>query len=81
MSETSFPATYHSKRDEETAFRDYADFRYGKVEQDVHAMARIAAHRKGLDPILVDIVDGGIEGTKHRLRRLYRHRHHHAHPR
>lgn len=64
MSDTrSFPATYHSKRDEETAFRDYADFRYGKVEQDVHAMARIAAHRKGLDPILVDIVDGGIEAA------------------
>ncbi|MBI2801952.1 MAG: hydantoinase B/oxoprolinase family protein [Gammaproteobacteria bacterium] len=60
---TSFPASYHAKRDEATAFKDYADFRYGQVAPDAAAQARIAALRKTLDPILVDIVDGGIEAA------------------
>lgn len=64
MSEsTNFPASYHAKRDEAIAFKDYADFRYGKVPQDPAAVTRIAAQRLSLDPILVDIVDGGIEAA------------------
>ncbi len=60
---TSFSASYHAKRDEATAFKDYADFRYGQVAPDAAAQVRITALRKTLDPILVDIVDGGIEAA------------------
>ncbi len=58
-----FPPSYHAKRDEEVAFKDYADFRYGRVPQDPATQKRIAALREGIDPILVDIVDGGIEAA------------------
>src|SRR5690606_5213880 len=54
---------YHDKADEDTAFRDYAPFRYGQVERDAAQRARIDALRGTLDPILVDIVDGGIEAA------------------
>lgn len=58
-----FPPSYYAKRDEEVAFKDYADFRYGRVPQDPAIQKRIAALREGIDPILVDIVDGGIEAA------------------
>lgn len=58
-----FPPSYYAKRDEESAFRDYAEFRYGRVPQDPATVARVAKLREGLDPILVDIVDGGIEAA------------------
>lgn len=58
-----FSQTYYDKADEETAFRDYAPFRYGKVDSDPAYLARISAARQDLDPILVDIVDGGIEAA------------------
>lgn len=58
-----FPESYYEKEDEETAFRDYAPFRYGQVEMDPDHTARIDAKRATLDPILVDIVDGGIEAA------------------
>ncbi|MSR15526.1 MAG: hydantoinase B/oxoprolinase family protein [Gammaproteobacteria bacterium] len=63
MNNSIFPASYHDKRDEEEAFKDYADFRYGRVPQDPAALAQISELRRGLDPILVDIVDGGIEAA------------------
>ena len=62
-SAAEFSQTYHDKADEQTAFADYAPFRYGQVEPDPAYRARIAASRKALDPILVDIVDGGIEAA------------------
>ena len=58
-----FSQTYYDKADEQVAFADYADYRYGKVDRDPAYLARIAAARKDLDPILVDIVDGGIEAA------------------
>ncbi len=61
--EQDFSQTYYDKADEETAFRDYAPFRYGKVDRDPAYRARINAIRENLDPILVDIVDGGIEAA------------------
>jgi len=59
----NFPQSYIDKENEDTAFADYAPFRYGLVEQDVTYVNRISAIRKTLDPILVDIVDGGIEAA------------------
>ena len=58
-----FPPTYYEKANEEEAFQDYAPFRYGQIPQDTAAMERITQLRQGLDPILVDIVDGGIEAA------------------
>lgn len=58
-----FSQTYHDKADEQTAFADYAEYRYGKVERDPTYLDRINRARRGLDPILVDIVDGGIEAA------------------
>jgi N-methylhydantoinase B len=58
-----FSESYYAKADEATAFRDYAPFRYGEVELDPVDSERIAKMRSGLDPILVDIVDGGIEAA------------------
>lgn len=58
-----FSDTYYAKQDEDTAFADYAPFRYGQVPMDPAHEARITAKRRDLDPILVDIVDGGIEAA------------------
>ncbi|MFT4561884.1 MAG: N-methylhydantoinase B, partial [Gammaproteobacteria bacterium] len=58
-----FSQTYYDKADEDTAFADYAEFRYGKVAPDADYDKRIREARVGLDPILVDIVDGGIEAA------------------
>jgi N-methylhydantoinase B len=58
-----FSQTYYDKADEATAFADYAEFRYGKVTPDPDYDKRIRDARIGLDPILVDIVDGGIEAA------------------
>ncbi|MFT4585136.1 MAG: N-methylhydantoinase B [Gammaproteobacteria bacterium] len=58
-----FSQTYYDKADEDTAFADYAEFRYGKVAPDPDYDKRILEARIGLDPILVDIVDGGIEAA------------------
>jgi N-methylhydantoinase B len=58
-----FSKTYHEKEDEDTAFADYAPFRYGKVDPDPVYDERIREARIDLDPILVDIVDGGIEAA------------------
>ena len=58
-----FSQTYYDKADEQTAFADYADYRYGKVDRDPDYLERITRARKDLDPILVDIVDGGIEAA------------------
>ncbi|MDA0822001.1 MAG: hydantoinase B/oxoprolinase family protein [Proteobacteria bacterium] len=58
-----FSQTYYDKADEDTAFADYAEFRYGKVTPDPDYDKRIREARIGLDPILVDIVDGGIEAA------------------
>ena len=58
-----FPQSYIDKENEDTAFADYAPFRYGLVEQDTAYLSRINDIRKTLDPILVDIVDGGIEAA------------------
>lgn len=57
------PPSYFEKADEAAAFADYAPFRYGQVEQLAEQQARVHAARAGLDPILVDIVDGGIEAA------------------
>lgn len=59
----TFSPTYYAKHDEALAFKDYAPFRYGKVEPAAETVARTNALRKTLDPILVDIVDGGIEAA------------------
>ncbi|MEM7543076.1 MAG: hydantoinase B/oxoprolinase family protein [Pseudomonadota bacterium] len=58
-----FSTSYSEKEDEAIAFADYAPFRYGEVAVDPSDAERIAAKRKTLDPILVDIVDGGIEAA------------------
>jgi len=58
-----FSQTYYEKANEEEAFKDYAPFRYGQVQLDPAAEERIQALRRELDPILVDIVDGGIEAA------------------
>ncbi|HTY55937.1 MAG TPA: hydantoinase B/oxoprolinase family protein [Candidatus Binataceae bacterium] len=63
MASTEFSKTYFEKADEENAFKDYAPFRYGKVKLDASDEQRIRELRKDLDPILVDIVDGGIEAS------------------
>ena len=58
-----FSKSYLDKRDEEKAFRDYARFRYGDVHLDSESHRRINSSRQDLDPILVDIVDGGVEAA------------------
>lgn len=58
-----FSQTYYDKADEQTAFADYANYRYGTVERDPAYRDRTDRARKDLDPILVDIVDGGIEAA------------------
>ena len=58
-----FSQAYYDKADEDKAFADYANFRYGMVEHDPAYLERIAKARVALDPILVDIVDGGIEAA------------------
>ncbi len=63
MASQQFSPTYYAKRDEAEAFKDYAPFRYGTVEPAPETVARTTALRKTLDPILVDIVDGGIEAA------------------
>jgi len=63
MATTEFSKTYFEKADEEKAFKDYAPFRYGTVKLEAADEQRIRALRKDLDPILVDIVDGGIEAS------------------
>jgi hypothetical protein len=55
--------TYYDKADEARAFADYAPFRYGQVAMDPEAARRIKELRTGLDPILVDIVDGGVDAA------------------
>ena len=60
---SAFSASYHEKAEEERAFRDYAPFRYGQVPVDSADAERVEKIRQGLDPILVDIVDGGIEAA------------------
>lgn len=58
-----FPQSYYDKANEEEAFKDYAQFRYGIVPRDAAHDAHLSALRRELDPILVDIVDGGIEAA------------------
>jgi len=58
-----FSQTYWEKANEEEAFKDYAPFRYGTATRDPAEAARIKTIRQELDPILVDIVDGGIEAA------------------
>ena len=59
--QTQFSQTYYDKANEADAFKDYAPFRYGQVESDEDLVERTTRLRKELDPILVDIVDGGID--------------------
>ena len=59
----NFSDTYYAKEDEKNAFSDYAPYRYGEVEIDPTDERRIKKTRENLDPILVDIVDGGIEAA------------------
>ena len=59
----TFSETYYAKEDEEKAFSDYAPYRYGEVKIDPTDEKRIKKTRENLDPILVDIVDGGIEAA------------------
>ena len=58
-----FSNTYYAKEDEKKAFSDYAPYRYGEVQIDPTDERRIKKTRENLDPILVDIVDGGIEAA------------------
>ncbi len=58
-----FSKTYYEKENEEQAFEHYAPYRYGKVEKDAVHSEAIDKIREKLDPILVDIVDGGIEAA------------------
>ena len=58
-----FPPSYYEKEDEAVAFKDYARYRYGTVEPDPADVERVRKTRADLDPILVDIVDGGIEAA------------------
>jgi N-methylhydantoinase B len=58
-----FSKTYFEKADEAQAFKDYAPFRYGTVKREADEERRISSQRRDLDPILVDIVDGGIEAA------------------
>ena len=51
---TTFPESWHTKRDEAEAFKDYAPFRYGEVAMDPDDLKRVNATRKHLDPILVE---------------------------
>ena len=59
----TFSETYYAKENEKKAFSDYAPYRYGEVEIDPTDERRIRKTRENLDPILVDIVDGGIEAA------------------
>ncbi len=63
MTEKEFSPSYYEKENEEAAFADYAPFRYGTVEPTSADVERIRKARVDLDPILVDIVDGGIEAA------------------
>jgi N-methylhydantoinase B len=63
MTGKEFSPSYYEKEDEAVAFADYAQFRYGTVAADPADVERIRQSRVGLDPILVDIVDGGIEAA------------------
>jgi N-methylhydantoinase B len=63
MTGKEFSPSYYEKENEEVAFAAYAPFRYGTVEPDPIDLERIRAARVDLDPILVDIVDGGIEAA------------------
>ena len=63
MTEKEFSPSYYEKENEEVAFADYAPFRYGTIEPDPIDVERIREARVDLDPILVDIVDGGIEAA------------------
>ena len=58
-----FPSSYYEKENEQVAFEDYASYRYGTVEPDPADVERVRKTRIDLDPILVDIVDGGIEAA------------------
>lgn len=58
-----FPKSYYDKENEEVAFKDYATYRYGTVEPNPADVERVRKTRVDLDPILVDIVDGGIEAA------------------
>ncbi len=58
-----FSDTYYAKEDEKNAFSDYSPYRYGEVEINPTDERRIKRVRENLDPILVDIVDGGIEAA------------------
>lgn len=60
---TPFAQRYYDKADETRAFADYARFRFGEVERDPALAARVETLRATLDPILVDIVDGGTEAA------------------
>jgi hypothetical protein len=62
MGTVEFSKSYFEKADEEQAFKDYAPFRYGTVKREPADEERIRL-RRDLDPILVDIVDGGIEAA------------------
>jgi hypothetical protein len=61
--ERKMSQTYYDKADEARAFADYAPFRYGQVAMDPEAARRIKELRASLDPILVDIVDGGVDAA------------------
>ncbi|MCZ6894890.1 MAG: hydantoinase B/oxoprolinase family protein [Gammaproteobacteria bacterium] len=63
MTEKEFSPSYYEKENEDVAFADYAPFRYGTVEPKSADVERIREARVDLDPILVDIVDGGIEAA------------------
>jgi len=58
-----FSQTYYDKANEDEIFKEYAPFRYGVVSRDPVHEAHLRTLRQGLDPILVDIVDGGIEAA------------------
>ena len=61
--EKEFSASYYEKENEEIAFAGYARYRYGEVDPNPIDLERIRKTRNDLDPILVDIVDGGIEAA------------------
>lgn len=47
----------------EEEFKDYAPFRKYIVERTAEEVERIEKVRQGLDPVLIDIVDGGMEAA------------------
>ena len=60
-SAAEFSQTYYDKADEETAFADYAPFRYGQVERDPAYLDRSQDLRPELDPILVGLEERRVE--------------------